>query len=59
MKSNDSKYLVPLSRRQSDLIKQVDEFYWNGQTEQARFLETQLDEVNDLLDKGEAWYPTF
>lgn len=59
MKSNDSKYLVPLSRRQADLIKQVDEFYWNGQTEQARFLETQLDEVNDLLDRGEAWYPTF
>lgn len=57
MKSAD--YVIPLSRRQTDLIKQIDDFHWEGKTEQAAFLETQLHEVEDLIGKGEVHYPLF
>lgn len=60
MKTADTdSNVIPLSRRQTELIKQIDDAYWYGDTEAAPFLQTQLDYGDDLLEKGELWYPRF
>ena len=50
--------LISLPRRQKELMKAIDEALWYGEKD-VSFLDTQLEEVQNMLDKGELWYPNF
>ena len=50
--------LISLPRRQKELMQAIDEALWYGEKD-VSFLDTQLEEVQNMLDKGELWYPNF
>lgn len=50
--------LISLPRRQKELMKAIDEALWYGEKD-VSFLDTQLEEVQNMMDKGELWYPNF
>lgn len=50
--------LISLPRRQKELMQAIDEALWYGEKD-VSFLDTQLEEVQNMMDKGELWYPNF
>jgi hypothetical protein len=50
--------LISLPRRQKELTEAIDEALWYGDKD-VSFLDTQLEEVQTMIDKGELWYPNF
>ena len=50
--------LISLPRRQKELMQAIDEALWSGEKD-VSFLDTQLEEVQNMMDKGELWYPNF
>jgi len=54
-----NKYLANLYQYHNKLARDVDDADWIGDTEKSSFLQTELDHVKQLLDKGETYYPLF
>lgn len=49
---NSDTRLIILSRRQKELMQAIDEALWYGEKD-VSFLDTQLEEVQNMMDKGE------
>jgi len=56
----NTKHLIPSQRYHNDLMKQIDEAYWIGETDGVEALEIEAKHIKEqYVDKGEVWYPKF
>jgi hypothetical protein len=51
--------LVPAQEYHNRLMKQIDDAYWMGNDDDAKFFENEAEYVKGELDKGAVWLPEF
>lgn len=52
--------LIPAQDYHNRLMKQIDDAYWIGDSEEAEFLEREAEHIKkNYLDEGHVWYPSF
>ena len=55
----NTKHLKPAPGYYNNLMRQIDDAYWLGNDEDAKFFENEAEYVKGELDKGAVWLPEF
>lgn len=57
---NNTDNLLPATGYYNNLMRQIDDAYWIGDTDEAAFLCEEAKHIKEeYVDKGAAWYPQF